>query len=130
MKKVILMLIIAMMLLALIGCAPSITEGEVYAKEYREAHARVSVFPIVISSGKTTTTTMVPYVITYPERFVIFIKAYQEGEWKTEDFYVSEETYDSVNIGDMFLYDKNRGDLQDEPYTKKRKTDEKGGAEK
>lgn len=51
------------------------------------------------------------------------IKAYQDKEWKTEDFYVSKEVYESINIGDMFLYDEERGDLQDEPYTKERKED-------
>ena len=79
--------------------------------------------PLVISNGKTTTAKMIPYLVHYPDGYVIFIKAYQDEEWKTEDFYVSKEVYDSINIGDMFLYDEERGDLQDEPYTKERKED-------
>ena len=81
------------------------------------------VLPLIISNGKTTSTIMVPYFVHYPDRYVIFIKAYQDEKWKTEDFYVSKEVYDSINIGDMFLYDEERGDLQDEPYTKERKED-------
>lgn len=120
MKKIICAVLVLSVALALCGC-DEITEGEVYQKEYREAYTTVMILPFVISNGKTTKTYAVPYFVHYPDRYVVFIKAYQDGEWKTEDFYVSKEVYDTINIGDMFLYDKDRGDLQDEPYTKKRK---------
>ena len=94
--------------------------GEVYDKEHRDAFTTVSLYPLIISNGKTTTTTMVPYTVYYPERWVIFIKSFEDGEWITEDFYVSEAVYNSINIGDMFEYDENRGDLTDEPYTKQK----------
>ena len=123
MKKIIGALICFLLVVYLCGCSNVITEGEVYEKEYREEYTTIMMLPMVISNGKSTTTTMVPYFIHYPERYVIFIKAYQDEEWKTEDFYVSKEVYDSTNIGDMFLYDEERGDLQDEPYTKERKED-------
>ena len=123
MKKVIGALICLLLVVSLCGCSNEITEGEVYEKEYREAHTTVMMLPLVISNGKTTKTTMIPFLVHYPDRYVIFIKAYQDEEWKTEDFYVSKEVYDSIKIGDMFLYDEERGDLQDEPYTKERKED-------
>jgi hypothetical protein len=123
MKKIIGALICILLVVSLCGCSNAITEGEVYEKEYREAHTTVMMLPLVISNGKTTTTTMMPYFVHYPDRYVIFIKAYQDEEWKTEDFYVSKEIYESINIGDMFLYDEERGDLQDEPYAKERKED-------
>lgn len=123
MKKIIGALICILLVVSLCGCSNAITEGEVYEKEYREAYTQVMVLPLIISNGKTTSTIMVPYFVHYPDRYVIFIKAYQDEEWKTEDFYVSKEVYDSINIGDMFLYDEERGDLQDEPYTKERKED-------
>ena len=123
MKKIIGALIFLLLVVSLCGCSNEITEGEVYEKEYREAHTTVMMLPLVISNGKTTKTTMIPYLVHYPDRYVIFIKAYQDDEWKTEDFYVSKEVYDSIKIGDMFLYDEERGDLQDEPYTKERKED-------
>ena len=63
---------------------------------------------------------MVPYTVYYPERWVIFIKSFEDGEWLTEDFYVSETVYNSISIGDMFEYDENRGDLEEEPYTKEK----------
>lgn len=120
-KKIIsLVLILAICIVVLCSCGNKITEGEVYEKEYREAFTTVMVLPLVISDGKTTTTTMIPYVVYYPDRYVIHIKSYQDGEWVTEDFYVSKEVYDHINVGDMFEYNEERGDLQDEPYTKER----------
>lgn len=123
MKKIISVLICLLLIVSLSGCSNKITEGEVYEKEYREEFTTVMMLPLVISNGKTTTTKIIPYFVHYPDRYVVFIKAYQDEEWKTEDFYVSKEVYDSINIGDMFLYNGERGDLQDEPYTKERKED-------
>lgn len=123
MKKLIcIILILTLMLLC--GCSSKITEGEVYKKEHREAYTTTMIFPLVISNGKTTTTMMIPYFVHYPERYVIHITAFQDGEWVTEDFYVDKDVYDSINVGDMFLFDEDRGDMEDEPYTKERKESE------
>lgn len=120
MKKLVILLICLVVLFSLCGCSNAITEGEVYKKEYRKEHTQLMMLPIVISGGKTTVTSMVPYFIHYPDRYVVFIKAYKDKEWKTEDFYVSKEVYDGIKIGDMFLYEEERGDLQEEPRTKER----------
>ena len=117
MKKICIAILLAFVLF-LSACCPTITKGEVYDKEHRDAFVTVSVYPVVTYNGKTSTTTYVPYTIYYPERWVIFIKSFEDGEWITEDFYVSEAVYNSISIGDMFEYDENRGDLTDEPYTK------------
>lgn len=121
MKKFICLgLVLVIGLAVFCSCGNKITEGEVYEKEYREAYTTVMVLPLVISNGKSTTTIMVPYVFNYPDRYVIHIKSFQDGEWVTEDFYVSKDVYENINVGDMFEYDEERGDLQDEPYTKER----------
>lgn len=119
MKKWFILVLVALILL-LSACSTKITSGEVYDKEHRDAFTTVSFYPLIISNGKTTTTTMVPYTVYYPERWVIFIKSFEDGEWLTEDFYVSESVYNSINIGDMFEYDENRGDITDEPHTKEK----------
>lgn len=124
MKKLGLIVLCVFMMFSFYGCCNQITEGEIYKKEYREEHNTVMMLPLVRSNGKTTSTVFVPYFIHYPERYVIYIRAYQNEEWVTEDFYVSKEVYNTVNIGDMFLYDEDRGDLKDEPYTKERKSDD------
>lgn len=122
MKKICIAILLVFVLL-LSACSPKITSGEVYDKEYREAFVTVSVYPVVTYNGKTSTTTMVPYTVYYPERWVVFIKSFEDGEWITEDFYVSEAVYNSISIGDMFEYDENRGDLTDEPHTKEKTKD-------
>ena len=119
-KKTVSILLIVL-LVFLSGCSSVITEGEVYKKEYRPKYTTVTVLPLVITNGKSSTTTMVPYIISYPDRYVIFIKAYKDKEWKTEDFYVSKDLYDLINIGDMFSFEEGRGDLEYEPYTTERK---------
>ena len=79
--------------------------------------------PLVISTGKTTTTTIIPYTIYYPERYAIYIKAFDGEQWITEDFYVVKDVFDQISVGNMFEYDESRGDLTDEPYTKEKKVD-------
>lgn len=125
MNKVTKRFICAVLLLTLLfcccGCSNKITHGEVYKKEYRDAYTTVMMIPLVISTGKTTTTTMIPYTVHYPERYVIHIKDFDGKEWITEDFYVTKDVFDQVSVGNMFEYDESRGDLTDEPYTKEKK---------
>lgn len=97
---------------------PKITEGEVYEKEFIPAYNQMMIIPIVISNGKTTTTMMIPYMYYYPDSWVIKIKDFQDNKWVTEDFYVSEEIYNAVTIGSEFKYQPDRGDLNDQPYTR------------
>ena len=118
---------LALLLLAILfsfcGCGNMITHGEVYEKEHREAFTTVMMLPLTIYTGKTSTTTIIPYVVHYPERYVILIKDFDGENWVTEDFYVIKEVFDQIHIGDMFEYNKSRGDLTNEPYTKTKKTD-------
>lgn len=115
----ILVLFCLLFCLLLTGCSNQITEGEVYNKEYRPSELQIIPTTMVHSNGKTTYTTIVPITWYYPERDVIFIKAYDSElkKWRTEDYYVEKETYDLINIGDYFVFDKNTM-LQDEPREK------------
>ena len=123
MKRVFLSVICLFLIFTLCACGNSITDGEVYEKEYREAYTTVMMLPLVISNGNTTTTHIIPYFIHYPDRYVILIKKYNGEKWLEEDFYVSKDVYNQINVGDMFEYDKSRGDLKDEPYTKEKKSE-------
>lgn len=118
MKKISILLSLLLCLM-LAGCGNVITEGEVYGKEYRESEVIMTTMPVVHSNGKITYTTVIPVTWYYPERYVIFIKAYdsESGKWQTEDYYVEQEVYDAVEIGDYFVFDKETM-LQDEPKEK------------
>lgn len=66
---------------------------------------------------------MMPYLVHYPDRYVIYIKKFNGKKWLEEDFYVSKDVYNQINVGDMFEYDNSRGDLKDEPYTKEKQSE-------
>lgn len=120
MMRLLCLLLLLVLIFTLCACGYTITEGEVYEKEHRAAFTSTTVLPMAISNGKTTTTVFIPYIIHYPERWVIHIKCFNGEKWLTEDFYVSKEVYDSIEIGSMFKFDEERGDLKEEPYTKEK----------
>lgn len=125
-KKFLILFLILVLLISLNGCGKKLTEGEVYEKEFREATTQVRVIPVVSTNGKTTRTTIIPYIYRYPARWIIRIREPNgDGTYITAEYYTTKEIYDSVNIGDTFSYDPDR-DFENEPYTRER---QKGGAE-
>ncbi len=116
------LLTFAMLLIS--GCGNKLREGEVCGKEFREAYTTTRLMPLTISNGKTTTTTLIPYIVRYPDRWSVTIKAYNEDnrEWETATYWVAKEVFDAVNIGEQFEYDAETC-LDDEPYTRERKAD-------
>lgn len=115
MKKKILPLIMAAILLTGCGC----TKGEIYEKEFSYEKTWVQMVPIVYSNGKTSWTQMVPIVHSHPDEYIIKIRSLDGKD--TGTYYVEKEVYDDCEVGMMFEYDKERGDLKDEPLTKKEK---------
>ena len=121
-KKLLVLSLIVLLLVSTCSCGQKLTEGEVYSKEFMEARTQVRLIPMVISNGKTTTTTVLPYVYHYPDRWLIKIREPNgDGTYITAEYYISKEVYDSVNIGDTFFYDPDR-DFKNEPYTRERQS--------
>ena len=80
-------LTIVIFLMFLVGCS-SVKEGEVIQKRHEPSRTWVSVTPIVKSNGKTTTTTMIPYVYYDSEDYVITIEGLnKKGELETRKIY-------------------------------------------
>lgn len=113
MKKKILPLVIAVILLTGCGC----TKGEIYEREFCEEKEWVQMVPIIHSNGKTSWTQIIPIVYYHPDEYIIKIKSLDGKD--TGTYYVTEEVYNDCEIGMMFEYDKERGDLKNEPLTKK-----------
>lgn len=113
----VILLIVAVIAMAL--APPTITEGEVYKKEFRTEITSVSFMPMTTTVGKTTITTLIPYSYRYPNRWVIFIRAWSEDEqtYLTEDFFVDENHYNQINIGDWITFADGEGS-NNEPYTR------------
>ena len=95
-------------------------EGEVYEKEFKPGYTTTRLMPICVSNGKTVTTMLLPYIISYPDRWLVKIKKYNGKKWVWAEYYTTEEVYQTVNIGDEFRYMSGR-DLLDEPYTRGKK---------
>ena len=93
-----LMCIILLCALLLTGCSQKITDGEVYKKEFKEAHTEIRIMPIVTTNGKTTHTIMMPFTYSYPDRYIVYIKKFEDNEWKTANYYVTKEIYENIRI--------------------------------
>lgn len=117
-KKIISILGIIVILTA---CSNKITEGEVYDKEHNEAYTTVNVIPFCISNGKSTSCTPIPYTIHHQESFEIHIRSYnkKENKYDKATYYVQEDDYKKIKIGDMFKFDEDTM-LDEEPVIKER----------
>ena len=118
MKKLILALVFIATIICCTACGPRITHGEVYAMEHLEETVTVEKDTKIRPVGKVFIPRKVYYKVHYPERYVIHVRNFENGEEITEDFYVSKEVYDQLNIGDVFEFDEQRGDLDEEPRNK------------
>ena len=84
-----------------------ITKGEIYDKKIINEHSDFMMIPITHTNGKSVYTTMIPIYRYYPKQWVVYIKKYNEDkkDWETADYYVSENCYKNLKIGDYFEYD-------------------------
>lgn len=110
-------------LMCMTGCSKEITEGEIYDKEFKEETTTVIMTPIVHTNGKTTSTSIIPIVHRYPDRWCIRIRSLErneDGDYETAEYYTTEEVFNECDIGDIFSYDEDR-DYSEEPVEKERR---------
>lgn len=118
MKKIFL-LILGILLLT--GCSNKVTYGEVITKEHNKAYRQLVMIPVHTYNGKISTTIMIPYWIFHEENWKIEIKGKnKEGNIDTDIYYITENLYDEINIGDMYEYRPDL-DLTEEPVVKIKK---------
>lgn len=125
-KKLSLLVVLLLVALLVCSCGNEITEGEVYEKEFKPAETQSLFIPMVISTGKTTVTSVIPVIRHYPCRYIIRIRQYNEEEntFLYNEYFVDLETYNKVNNGDWFVYDEDFC-LEEEPYTQERDNENK-----
>lgn len=116
MKFKLLFIVIAMLLLC--GCGTNLTEGEVYAKQFIEAHSDVGsvMIPLMNPTTGVNQIIRIPRTYYYPDTYAIHIRAIQDNEWVTAIYYVPKDVYNSVSVGDTFKYEKGR-DSMTMPYS-------------
>ena len=86
----------------LLGCN-HLEEGTVVNKHYEPMEKNLIIMPLVTSNGKTTTTIMMPYLVTDNEDYVLHIKGIHKGEEVTEKVYTSKGCYESMKNGDKWV---------------------------
>ncbi len=119
MKELFKILGISLLSFCMVNCMNRLEEGEVYEKEFKPSYSRTMLMPLCISNGKTINTVMMPYVVSYPDRWLVKIKKYNGEKWLYSEYYTSKEVYQSLNIGDEFKYISGR-DLLEEPYSREK----------
>lgn len=121
---IIFLLIVIVVVLAVGESEPEITEGRVIHKEYHEEYNTVIMMPIVVSTGKTSTTSMIPIWQHHPATWEIVIEAFDEESNRVEEnFYVNESVYNEVSIGDFFRFDEDMGS-RNKPVVEREATEE------
>lgn len=115
-------LLLYLLSLSIMGCGEQIKEGEIYNKVHEPATQTLMMMPMTITNGKTCTTVITPMWIYDDEDWIIYIKKFNEEKqrYNTRTFYVNEQTFNSVAVGEWFLYDSKICELTDE-HVKKRK---------
>lgn len=121
MKRAVFAVLAVVLLLSISACSSKITSGEVVKKSFTPAHNEVRMIPIVISNGKTHITRVIPCTYHYSDCWEITIAAWDEEEKKmqTATYRVNEGVYESVEIGDEFVYKKDMKPIEPE-YTRER----------
>ena len=114
-RKIIIVLAILVSLIT--GCS-KITEGEIYKKEFRAERSWIQMIPMVHTNGESTWISYIPIWHHHPDEYIIGIRDLETD--KTALYYVKRETYEQCEIGRMFKYEPQRGDLDKEPITKRK----------
>ena len=100
MKKLIVTIILVMIISIFCGCAKKITTGTVSNKQFVPEHNTTRIQTIHMYKGPTT---QIPITEHHPDAWYITIGGYNEKEeYVYATYKVSEEVYNSINIGDTY----------------------------
>lgn len=89
------------------GCKPKITSGVVVDKTFKPARTVTQMSPLIIPTGKSIRTIMIPRTVRYSEAYTITIETRdsESGETERATYKVQKSVYDSLKIGDFFSVD-------------------------
>lgn len=91
---------------SLVGCSEDEPcEGIVVKKEFLQEHTDVRFQATVIYNGSSCTTMLIPYTYHYPDRWKVTVRWYENEEKHEREIYVTKECYETVKLGDWFVYD-------------------------
>ena len=81
-------------------------EDEIIKKEFLEAKTEQQPLVLLVSNGETVIPMTIIQNYYYPARWRLTIQWYADESFHERQIYVSQECYETVNIGDWFVYDK------------------------
>ena len=89
--------------------------------EFKPKYTTIIPITTYIYNGKTMTPIITMYARTYPDRWYVQVREYDEENQKYiyNDCYVTENTYNSLKIGDWFVFDEDYC-FEEEPYTQEK----------
>ena len=85
-------------LLALTGCGPSVTAGEITSRRYESPWVEPGSMCVSYDKNGFCTINM-PTTTHHPERFLLQLKANIDGEWHQDWVQVSETEYETCRQG-------------------------------
>lgn len=84
-------------------CCNKLDEGRIIAKHYEPENTYLYMYPVYTSDGKDMHLShFIPIYMVDDEDWMIDIIGSYKGEVKRETYYVSQEQYDSLKIGQVF----------------------------
>lgn len=89
-------------ILCFVSCSktvPKLKEGYVIEKWYEPTRTYVTMMPMVVSNGKSSTVIMIPFSITDYADWCLKIRGKYNNEEMIEIIYVSQNQYDSLSLG-------------------------------
>lgn len=107
---------ILLLILLLVGCQKKIDMGVVIDKIYEPERTYTSMMPVVVSTGKSVMTVMIPYRVTDNEDFIIIVNGItDEFESVNNKYYISKKLYKRLEIGKR-VYINNNNDVSEIDY--------------
>lgn len=92
-------MLILLCLALLVGCGPTIIHGKVVSKEHYPSH--VWFMPMTITSGKITTTTLIP--IFEPETWSVLVEGEtKEGKQDVAEIFINHSVWLKVKEGSEY----------------------------
>lgn len=123
MKKIFLLIMILIIpILFLCSCSKDkYFEGTIVHLEYKESTTEEITRYQSIWTGKFAVVIPKHYIRTYPDRYYINVKVFDEKKqkYKYYECYVTKEYFEKLKIGDWFIYD-NTYCFDKEPFTEER----------
>ncbi|MBQ9773130.1 MAG: hypothetical protein IJW30_00525 [Clostridia bacterium] len=108
MKKFLKCMALTFVVLSLCGCLKRVEQGVIYDKKFTAAYIYNTVRPMYLpKSGGGVRTMYFPTTRSMPDEWRIYVR---DEEGNDDSYIVSQSTYDAIEIGKEYRFDKIDGE--------------------